>query len=83
MSYIAGYTRYGRMEYHPSGRSCLRSPAIALGLWPNFGDDCSFETAREICRRAFDLGIIHFDRANNYGPPPGYSRPTSPPIATN
>jgi site-specific DNA recombinase len=54
-----------------SGRSGLRLPAISLGLWHNFGDDCSFETARDICRYPFDLGITHFDLANNYGPPPG------------
>jgi L-glyceraldehyde 3-phosphate reductase len=71
MTYIAKDNRYDRMEYRRSGRSGLRLPAISLGLWHNFGDDCSFETARDICRRAFDLGITHFDVANNYGPPPG------------
>jgi L-glyceraldehyde 3-phosphate reductase len=71
MKYIAKDNRYDRMEYRRSGRSGLRLPAISLGLWHNFGDDCSFETARDICRHAFDLGITHFDLANNYGPPPG------------
>jgi L-glyceraldehyde 3-phosphate reductase len=71
MTYAAKDNRYDRMEYRRSGHSGLRLPAISLGLWHNFGGDCSFETAREICRRAFDLGITHFDLANNYGPPPG------------
>jgi L-glyceraldehyde 3-phosphate reductase len=76
MTYIARDNRYDRMEYRRSGRSGLRLPAISLGLWHNFGDDCSFETARDICRRAFDLGIYHFDLANNYGPPPGSAEET-------
>src|SRR6185436_11774951 len=63
--------RYERMQYRRSGRSGLELPAISLGLWHNFGKDQPFETARAICRRAFDLGITHFDLANNYGPPPG------------
>ena len=59
------------MEFRPCGRSGLRLPAISLGLWHNFGSVDSFENARAIARRAFDLGITHFDLANNYGPEPG------------
>ena len=71
MSYIPSPERYETMRYNRSGRSGLRLPAVSLGLWHNFGDDASFERAREMCRGAFDLGITHFDLANNYGPPPG------------
>jgi L-glyceraldehyde 3-phosphate reductase len=63
--------RYESMIYHRCGRSGLQLPAISLGLWHNFGGVDSFETARAMLRRAFDLGITHFDLANNYGPPPG------------
>jgi L-glyceraldehyde 3-phosphate reductase len=59
------------MPYRRSGRSGLKLPAISLGLWQNFGDDVPFETQRAILRRAFDLGVTHFDLANNYGPPYG------------
>jgi L-glyceraldehyde 3-phosphate reductase len=59
------------MQYHRSGRSGLKLPAISLGLWQNFGGDAPFERQRAIVRRAFELGITHFDLANNYGPPPG------------
>ncbi|MFB9177058.1 L-glyceraldehyde 3-phosphate reductase [Dactylosporangium sucinum] len=59
------------MLYRRSGRSGLKLPAISLGLWHNFGDGRSYETQRAIVRRAFDLGVTHFDLANNYGPPPG------------
>ncbi len=59
------------MKYNRCGRSGLLLPAISLGLWHNFGDDADPETKRALCRRAFDLGITHFDLANNYGPPPG------------
>jgi len=59
------------MTYRRSGRSGLDLPAISLGLWHNFGHGRPWETQRDICRRAFDLGITHFDLANNYGPPPG------------
>ncbi|MFT2020096.1 L-glyceraldehyde 3-phosphate reductase [Streptomyces sp. 796.1] len=69
--YRAADDRYDRMEYRRSGRSGLKLPAISLGLWHNFGDDRSLESQRGILRRAFDLGITHFDLANNYGPPPG------------
>jgi L-glyceraldehyde 3-phosphate reductase len=63
--------RYGGMTYNRCGRSGLKLPAISLGLWHNFGEDFPHETKRAICRKAFDLGITHFDLANNYGPPPG------------
>jgi L-glyceraldehyde 3-phosphate reductase len=63
--------RYEKMQYRRSGRSGLKLPAISLGLWQNFGGDAPFERQRGIVRRAFDLGITHFDLANNYGPPPG------------
>ncbi|UQX05125.1 L-glyceraldehyde 3-phosphate reductase [Streptomyces sp. RerS4] len=59
------------MSYRRTGRSGLKLPAISLGLWHNFGDDRSLESQRSILRRAFDLGVTHFDLANNYGPPPG------------
>jgi L-glyceraldehyde 3-phosphate reductase len=71
MSHVAAADRYERMELRRSGRSGLRLPAISLGLWNNFGHDRPLETARAIVRRAFDLGIFHFDLANNYGPPYG------------
>ncbi|WP_242683418.1 aldo/keto reductase, partial [Rathayibacter sp. SD072] len=63
--------RYDRMTYHRSGRSGLKLPALSLGLWHNFGSTKPVEGQREIVRRAFDLGITHFDLANNYGPPYG------------
>src|ERR1700680_5057018 len=63
--------RYGRMQYPRCGRSGLKLPAISLGLWQNFGGDAPFERQRAIGRRAFALGITHFDLANNYGPPAG------------
>lgn len=59
------------MEYRRSGRSGLKLPAVSLGLWHNFGDDRALDSQRAILRRAFDLGVTHFDLANNYGPPPG------------
>jgi L-glyceraldehyde 3-phosphate reductase len=71
MSYVAAADRYGSMTYRRSGRSGLRLPALTLGLWQNFGHEVEFETCRAIVRRAFDLGITHFDLANNYGPPYG------------
>ena len=61
----------GRMPYRTLGRSGLKLPAISLGLWHNFGDDTPFTTQRSILRRAFELGVTHFDLANNYGPPYG------------
>jgi L-glyceraldehyde 3-phosphate reductase len=69
--YIPAEDRYESMRYNRCGRSGLRLPAIALGLWQNFGYDRPIETSRAILRRAFDLGITHFDLANNYGPPYG------------
>lgn len=64
-------SRYEKMKYNRCGRSGLQLPAVSLGLWHNFGDVDDFETGRAIIRRAFDLGVTHFDLANNYGPPPG------------
>ena len=70
--YLPAGDRYdGRMPYRRCGRSGLQLPAISLGLWWNFGHDRPFETSRAIVRRAFDLGVTHFDLANNYGPPYG------------
>ncbi|WP_282696966.1 L-glyceraldehyde 3-phosphate reductase [Streptomyces sp. CC208A] len=69
--YRAAAERYDSMEYRRSGRSGLKLPAISLGLWHNFGDDRALDSQRAILRRAFDLGVTHFDLANNYGPPPG------------
>lgn len=71
MSYHADAHRYENMPYRRCGKSGLKLPAISLGLWQNFGEDAPVEKARAICRRAFDLGVTHFDLANNYGPPPG------------
>ncbi len=71
MTYIAAENRYDTMPYRRVGRSGLKLPAISLGLWHNFGDDKPFEAQRAILRRAFDLGVTHFDLANNYGPPYG------------
>ncbi|PTY37435.1 hypothetical protein BGP77_13085 [Saccharospirillum sp. MSK14-1] len=71
MPYNAADTRYQSMRYNRCGRSGLKLPAISLGLWHNFGDNVPFDNAQAMCRRAFDLGITHFDLANNYGPPPG------------
>jgi L-glyceraldehyde 3-phosphate reductase len=71
MSYQASESRYDTMPYNRVGRSGLKLPAISLGLWYNFGGLDVFENSRAIARRAFDLGITHFDLANNYGPPPG------------
>ena len=71
MTYQAADLRYDEMQYRRTGRSGLLLPALSLGLWHNFGDDRPFETQRAIVRRAFDLGITHFDLANNYGPPYG------------
>ncbi|WP_031506438.1 L-glyceraldehyde 3-phosphate reductase [Streptomyces megasporus] len=69
--YRAADSRYDTMRYRRTGHSGLKLPEISLGLWHNFGDDRPLETQRAILRRAFDLGITHFDLANNYGPPPG------------
>jgi L-glyceraldehyde 3-phosphate reductase len=71
MTYVPDKSRYDTMQYRRCGRSGLLLPAISLGLWHNFGGVDSFENAQAMLRRAFDLGITHFDLANNYGPPPG------------
>ncbi|ELY4126982.1 L-glyceraldehyde 3-phosphate reductase [Cronobacter malonaticus] len=71
MIYQADPARYATMEYRRCGHSGLKLPAISLGLWHNFGDTTLVETSRQLLRRSFDLGITHFDLANNYGPPPG------------
>ncbi len=71
MHYISDASRYEQMPYRRCGRSGLDLPAISLGLWQNFGGADIFETGRAILRRAFDLGVTHFDLANNYGPPYG------------
>jgi L-glyceraldehyde 3-phosphate reductase len=71
MSYVPADNRYGAMTYNYCGKSGLKLPAISLGLWHNFGGAAPTEAARAMCRRAFDLGITHFDLANNYGPPAG------------
>ena len=71
VTYLAAPDRYDRMTYRRSGRSGIQLPLISLGLWHNFGHERPLATQREICRRAFDLGITHFDLANNYGPPYG------------
>ncbi|MCY7325251.1 MAG: L-glyceraldehyde 3-phosphate reductase [Microbacteriaceae bacterium] len=71
MSYRAEHARYESIKYNRVGRSGLTLPAVSLGLWNNFGFDKPVETQRAILRRAFDLGVTHFDLANNYGPPAG------------
>jgi L-glyceraldehyde 3-phosphate reductase len=76
MSYVAAGDRYDRMRYNHCGRSGLLLPALSLGLWWNFGGDAPLERSRAIVHRAFDLGITHFDLANNYGPPFGSAEET-------
>jgi L-glyceraldehyde 3-phosphate reductase len=71
VTYVAAQERYDRMQYRRTGRSGLLLPAISLGLWQNFGGDASLERSRAILHRAFDLGVTHFDLANNYGQPYG------------
>ncbi len=71
MAYSADSTRYDSMTYRRTGASGLDLPAVSLGLWHNFGDDVPFDRQRQVLRRAFDLGVTHFDLANNYGPPYG------------
>jgi L-glyceraldehyde 3-phosphate reductase len=71
MAYQPAADRYDRMVYRRCGRSGLKLPAVSLGLWHNFGHDRPLETQRAVLRRAFDLGVTHFDLANNYGPPYG------------
>jgi L-glyceraldehyde 3-phosphate reductase len=74
--YVADENRYDSMQYRRSGRSGIQLPAISLGLWHNFGGDDNLENGRAMLRRAFDLGITHFDLANNYGPPYGSAEET-------
>ncbi|MEU5263629.1 aldo/keto reductase [Amycolatopsis sp. NPDC021455] len=69
--FVAAGDRYAGMPYRRAGRSGLKLPAVSLGLWHNFGDDKPLDVQRAVLRRAFDLGVTHFDLANNYGPPPG------------
>ncbi len=76
MSYLPAETRYDNMRYNRCGRSGLMLPAVTLGLWYNFGGVDPLENARAMIHRAFDLGITHFDLANNYGPPPGSAEET-------
>ncbi len=76
MTYIPAENRYDSMPYHRCGRSGLKLSAVALGLWHNFGGVDLMENCRAMIRRAFDLGITHFDLANNYGPPPGSAEET-------
>jgi L-glyceraldehyde 3-phosphate reductase len=73
MTYVAAADRYEPMPYRRCGRSGIKLPEISLGLWQNFGDGSPIETQRAILRRAFDLGVTHFDLANNYGPPYGHA----------
>ncbi len=74
--YVADSKRYDSMQYRRSGRSGIKLPAISLGLWHNFGGVDNFENSRAMLRRAFDLGVTHFDLANNYGPPYGSAEET-------
>src|SRR5512140_3753958 len=71
MTYVAALDRYDQIPYRRCGRSGIKLPEVSLGLWQNFGDDRPIDTQRAILRRAFDLGVTHFDLANNYGPPYG------------
>lgn len=71
MTWVPAHNRYEKMKFNRVGKSGLKLPAISLGLWHNFGGDTAHELKRELCRTAFDLGITHFDLANNYGPPAG------------
>jgi L-glyceraldehyde 3-phosphate reductase len=71
MAWQPAEDRYSKMKYNRCGRTGLKLPAISLGFWHNFGEDTEHQRKRDICRTAFDLGITHFDLANNYGPPPG------------
>ena len=70
MTYLPAENRYDSMKYNRTGRSGLKLPAISLGLWHNFGGVDTLENSRAMIYKAFDLGITHFDLANNYGPPP-------------
>jgi L-glyceraldehyde 3-phosphate reductase len=76
MTYIPNETRYNDMRYNRTGKSGLKLPAVSLGLWHNFGGVDVYENSRAMLRRAFDVGITHFDLANNYGPPAGSAEET-------
>ena len=76
MPYIAAETRYETLSYRRCGRSGLDLPVLSLGFWHNFGGNATHDNARAMARKAFDLGITHFDLANNYGPPPGSAEET-------
>ena len=76
MTYLPSESRYTSMQYRRSGRSGIRLPIVSLGLWHNFGGVDVYENSRNMVLRAFDLGITHFDLANNYGPPPGSAEET-------
>ena len=76
MTFSPAADRYQRMPYNRCGRSGVRLPAVSLGLWHNFGHERPLDTQRAILRRAFDLGVTHFDLANNYGPPYGSAEET-------
>src|SRR5574342_456674 len=76
MPYLASESRYESMPYNRTGNSGLKLPQISLGWWYNFGGRDNLENGRAIARRAFDLGVTHFDLANNYGPPPGSAEET-------
>lgn len=76
MDYLAEENRYNRMIYRRCGKSGIKLPVISLGLWHNFGGVDDFQNSQKILRRAFDLGVTHFDLANNYGPPPGSAEET-------
>lgn len=76
MSYIASENRYETMKYNRTGNSGLKLPAISLGMWHNFGSINNFEQSRKLAKCAFDLGVTHFDLANNYGPEPGSAEET-------
>ena len=76
MTYLPAESRYDSMQYRRSGRSGLKLPAITLGLWYNFGGVDVYANGRSLIHRAFDLGITHFDLANNYGPPAGSAEET-------
>jgi len=76
LSYLPAENRYDLMKYNRCGRSGLLLPAVSLGLWHNFGEVDAFDTSRAMIHRVFDLGITHFDLANNYGPPPGSAERT-------
>ena len=71
MAYFASKDRYDQMKYNRCGKSGLLLPAVSLGLWHNFGGGDDYQKMKDILLRAFDMGITHFDLANNYGPPPG------------